>query len=78
MLNNKSNPKSKWGILNLKVPQLKEWGASMITIHGRSKDQRYTKSADWEYIRQVAINASPIPVFGSGDVLSYEDYKNAR
>ncbi|ERL91517.1 hypothetical protein D910_08847 [Dendroctonus ponderosae] len=60
------------------APQLKEWGASMITIHGRSREQRYTKSADWEYIRQVAINANPVPVFGSGDVLTYDDYKIAR
>ncbi|XP_050307292.1 tRNA-dihydrouridine(47) synthase [NAD(P)(+)]-like [Anthonomus grandis grandis] len=57
------------------APKLRDWGASMITIHGRSREQRYTKSADWAYIRQVAQAADPCPVFGCGDVLSYEDYK---
>ncbi|XP_066159076.1 tRNA-dihydrouridine(47) synthase [NAD(P)(+)]-like isoform X2 [Euwallacea fornicatus] len=57
---------------------LKNWGVSLITVHGRSREQRYTKSADWAYIRQVAINAAPVPVFGCGDVLSFDDYARVR
>lgn len=49
----------------------------MLTIHGRSREQRYTKQADWEYIKTVAETAAPMPVFGNGDILSYDDYKNA-
>ncbi|KAL8673067.1 MAG: hypothetical protein Q9168_002490 [Polycauliona sp. 1 TL-2023] len=29
-------------------------GAAAITLHGRSRQQRYTKSADWEYIADCA------------------------
>jgi tRNA-dihydrouridine synthase 3 len=65
-------------MFELQAPKFKEWGASLVTIHGRSREQRYTRSADWDYIRQVAQAASPLPVLGNGDVLSYEDYKIAR
>lgn len=60
------------------APKFLEWGASLLTIHGRSREQRFTKSADWAYIRQVAQAAAPLPVFGNGDVLSYDDYKNFK
>lgn len=29
-------------------------GVAAITLHGRSRQQRYTRSADWEYISQTA------------------------
>jgi tRNA-dihydrouridine synthase 3 len=29
-------------------------GIAAITLHGRSRQQRYTKSADWEYISDIA------------------------
>jgi len=46
-------------------------------VHGRSREQRYTKNADWKYIEQCAQLGAPLPVFGNGDVLSYEDYQQA-
>lgn len=49
-----------------------------MTIHGRSREQRYTRTADWQYIKEVVEAADPLPVFGNGDVLCYEDYKKAR
>ncbi|KAJ3075546.1 tRNA-dihydrouridine(47) synthase [NAD(P)(+)]-like protein [Podochytrium sp. JEL0797] len=58
------------------IPHLAEWGASAVTLHGRSRQQRYTKSANWEYINECAkiAEASGIPFIGNGDVLGFEDY----
>lgn len=56
------------------VPKVVNWGASLITLHGRSREARYTKLADWEYIELCAKAADTCPVFGNGDILSYEDY----
>ncbi|XP_048059363.1 tRNA-dihydrouridine(47) synthase [NAD(P)(+)]-like isoform X2 [Megalobrama amblycephala] len=60
------------------IPELKKWGVSLITLHGRSREQRYTKSADWEYIDTCSKLAAPVPLFGNGDILSYEDAMKAR
>ncbi|KFO71428.1 tRNA-dihydrouridine(47) synthase [NAD(P)(+)]-like, partial [Cuculus canorus] len=59
------------------IPRLREWGASMVTLHGRSREQRYTRSADWDYIAECAKIATPMPLFGNGDILSYEDAHRA-
>ncbi|XP_044266285.1 tRNA-dihydrouridine(47) synthase [NAD(P)(+)]-like [Tribolium madens] len=75
--------KTRTGVYNnenlahILAPKFRDWGASLITIHGRSREQRYTKLADWNYIREVAQAAAPLPVLGNGDVLGYEDYKTA-
>uniref|UniRef100_A0AAR2KA37 tRNA-dihydrouridine(47) synthase [NAD(P)(+)] n=1 Tax=Pygocentrus nattereri TaxID=42514 RepID=A0AAR2KA37_PYGNA len=60
------------------IPELKKWGVSLITLHGRSREQRYTKIADWDYIDTCSRLASPVPLFGNGDILSYEDALKAR
>lgn len=56
------------------IPKVREWGASMVALHGRSRDQRYTRSADWEYIAKCAAVADPMPLFGNGDCMNFEDY----
>ena len=33
-------------------------------LHGRSREQRYTKLADWDYIDKVAAAGDPMPIFG--------------
>ncbi|XP_028256643.1 tRNA-dihydrouridine(47) synthase [NAD(P)(+)]-like [Parambassis ranga] len=68
----------KSNIAHKLIPEMKNWGVSMITLHGRSREQRYTKLADWDYISTCTKLASPVPLFGNGDILSYEDAMKAR
>ncbi|KAM7352806.1 dihydrouridine synthase 3 [Cochliomyia hominivorax] len=60
------------------LPLVEEWGAAAVTLHGRSREQRYTKNANWEYIEECAAKVKHIPVIGNGDILSYEDYMEKR
>jgi tRNA-dihydrouridine synthase B len=46
-------------------------GAAAVTIHGRTAEQSYTGSADWNLVAQVAGQLS-IPVLGSGDCVEPE------
>lgn len=38
---------------------------SLLQLHGRSREQRYTRLADWAYIQQCVSAASPMPLFGA-------------
>eukprot|EP00730_Choanoeca_flexa_P018632 TRINITY_DN9070_c0_g2_i1.p1 TRINITY_DN9070_c0_g2~~TRINITY_DN9070_c0_g2_i1.p1 ORF type:complete len:609 (+),score=124.53 TRINITY_DN9070_c0_g2_i1:2-1828(+) len=58
--------------------ELESWGVSALTIHGRSREQRYTRYADWDYISQCAETVPNLPVYGNGDILSWEDAKQHR
>jgi tRNA-dihydrouridine synthase 3 len=48
-------------------------------VHGRSRLQRYSNLANWDYISEVAQSQSPdyprIPVIGNGDIMSFTDYE---
>jgi tRNA-dihydrouridine synthase 3 len=46
-----------------------ESGADAIAIHGRTREQRYSKAADWDLIGDVAAERG-VPVIGNGDVLT--------
>lgn len=50
-------------------------GASMITIHGRTREQFYTGTADLDIIKSVKENVK-IPVIGNGDIKSVKDAIN--
>ena len=52
--------------------QMQEAGASLITVHGRTREQYYSGKADWSAIRKIK-QALDIPVAGNGDVFSAED-----
>ena len=47
--------------------RLEEIGVCAFTVHGRTREQGYTGSADWNSIREVKKIVS-VPVFGNGDV----------
>ncbi|XP_006002747.1 tRNA-dihydrouridine(47) synthase [NAD(P)(+)]-like isoform X2 [Latimeria chalumnae] len=60
------------------IPDLRNWGVSLVTLHGRSREQRYTKLADWDYIDYCSKVAQPMSLFGNGDILSFEDANRAK
>ncbi len=43
-------------------------GAQAVFVHGRTRDARYRRAADWDAIGEVAA-AVPVPVVGNGDLL---------
>ena len=49
-------------------------GASLLTVHGRTRDQAYSGVANWETIKQVKEQAE-IPIVGNGDINSPELFK---
>lgn len=61
-----------------------ETDVAAITLHGRSRQQRYTKLADWDYISKVATTLRQceeeaererrIQFVGNGDVNNFEDW----
>ncbi|KPA76116.1 hypothetical protein ABB37_07888 [Leptomonas pyrrhocoris] len=63
--------------LHRQIPQYSTWGAAAVTVHGRSRKQRYTKFANWDYMEQCAPLTS-LPLVGNGDIMSLEDVLEHR
>jgi len=51
-------------------------GASLLTVHGRTREQMYSGRADWDVIGNVKAKLN-IPVVGNGDIETREDYLRA-
>lgn len=58
--------------------QLQDCGIQALTIHGRTRAQMYTGSADWTLIGEVKRNPRiTIPIIGNGDITTPEETKRA-
>jgi tRNA-dihydrouridine synthase B len=50
---------------------MEDCGASLITVHGRTRSMLYTGKADWDMIAKVKA-ARSVPVIANGDVVDGE------
>ena len=56
---------------------VEENGGSLIAIHGRTKEQRYSGSANWDAVAEVK-SLVRIPVIGSGDAKTVADVQRMK
>ena len=58
--------------------QLQDCGIAALTIHGRTRSQMYTGTADWTLIGEVKRNPRiTIPIIGNGDIHSRQEAATA-
>jgi tRNA-dihydrouridine synthase B len=56
---------------------VEENGGSLIAVHGRTKEQRYSGQADWDAIAEVKSTVN-LPVIGSGDIKTVADIQRMK
>lgn len=59
-------------------PRLQDCGIAALTVHGRTRSQMYTGTADWTLIGELKANPRmEIPIIGNGDITTPEGAKEA-
>ncbi|KAK5983893.1 tRNA-dihydrouridine(47) synthase [NAD(P)(+)] [Trichostrongylus colubriformis] len=46
----------------------------LITFHPRSKEQRYTRLANWDFVNPCVEECADVPLWVCGDILSWQEY----
>ena len=69
-----------WDHASLNAPRLariaQDLGIRMVTVHGRTRQQFYTGTADWDFIARVR-DAITIPLIANGDIVTERDAEDA-